>query len=85
MYTMNTTKEKKQTKNRQPKQGEAITGKLIAGHTFYSVAEIASVLQISTVSVRKYIKDGKLKGRRIGYTIYASEKALADFLGIDNI
>jgi excisionase family DNA binding protein len=79
MYTMNTTKAKKQTAKTEDKP---ITGKVIAGHTFYSVAEIASVLQITTVSVRKYIKTGKMKGQRIGYSYYVSEKALADFLGV---
>lgn len=73
MYNMNTADVKK------PGQ---ITGRILAGYRMYNVEELARLLQITTVSVRAYIRTGKLKGQRIGRGYYVSEEALKDFLGV---
>lgn len=74
MYTMSTVKTKK------PK---VITGRVLAGYKMYNVEELANLLQITPVSVRTYIKRGKLKGQRIGRGYYVSEEALKQFLGVE--
>lgn len=49
----------------------------------YNVGELSNLLQITPVSVRTYIKTGRLKGQRIGRGYYVSEEALKQFLGVD--
>ena len=66
------------TKNRKP-----IKGKQLAGYTMYNVSELVSILQITDTSVRKYIKEGKIKGQRIGRGYLVSEEALKKFLGVE--
>jgi len=70
MYTMNTTTEK-------------VKGRILAGYKMYNTKELANLLQVSTVSVIKYIQSGKLKGQRIGRGYFASEEALKQFLGVE--
>jgi len=47
----------------------------------YKVSEIARMLNVSTVAVRKWIKSGKLKARRIGKLWMIPESELKRFLG----
>jgi excisionase family DNA binding protein len=48
---------------------------------FYTVTETAGLLNITPQTVRAYIKQGKLRGKRIGRPILITEKALRDFIG----
>jgi excisionase family DNA binding protein len=48
---------------------------------FYTVTETAGLLKITPQTVRAYIKQGKLKGKRIGRPILITEKALREFIG----
>lgn len=53
----------------------------LAGITIYSLAEIAQTLKTTVVTLRRYIRDGKLRARKIGGNEwYVSEEALAEFL-----
>ena len=70
MNTMNTTTQK-------------TPGKILAGYKMYNTEELAKLLQVSTVSVLKYIRGGKLKGQRIGRSYFVSEEALKTFLGVE--
>lgn len=65
------------------KKPRPITGRVLAGYRMYNVEELANLLQITPVSVRTYIRTGKLKGQRIGRGYYASEEALKQFLGVE--
>jgi excisionase family DNA binding protein len=78
MYTMNTKETKKAAKPKRP-----ITGKILAGYKMYNTEELADLLQVTTISVRSYIKRGKLKGQRIGRSYLVSEEALKNFLGVE--
>jgi len=62
---------------------EEVKGKILAGYKMYSTKELANLLQVSTVSVIKYIRSGKLKGQRIGRSYFVSEEALKQFLGVE--
>ncbi|RLE86873.1 MAG: IS607 family transposase [Thermoprotei archaeon] len=47
----------------------------------YRVSEVARMFNVSTVAVRKWIKSGKLKARRIGKLWMIPESELKRFLG----
>ncbi len=48
---------------------------------FYTVTETAGLLNITPQTVRAYIKQGKLRGKRIGRPILITETALREFIG----
>jgi excisionase family DNA binding protein len=48
---------------------------------FYTVTETAGLLNITPQTVRAYIKQGRLKGKRIGRPILITETALREFVG----
>ena len=54
--------------------------KIIEGIKFYTVPEVAEVLQVTPQTVRAYIKQGRLKGQRIGRPILITENNLKEFL-----
>lgn len=41
-------------------------GEVIAGIKLYDIPEVANILSLSIGTVRNYIKDGRLKSRKIG-------------------
>ena len=47
----------------------------------YKVSEVARMLNVSTVAVRKWIKSGKLRARRVGKLWMIPENELKRFLG----
>lgn len=55
----------------------------IEGIKFYTTAEIADKLHISIQTVRKYVREKRMEGHRIGHSLMISENALARFLNID--
>ncbi len=59
---------------------EQITGTEIQGITFYTVQEVAIMLSITPQTVRSYIKEGRLKGKRIGRPILITQESLSAFL-----
>jgi excisionase family DNA binding protein len=52
----------------------------IQGIKFYTVAETAEALGITSQTVRAWIKEGKLKSQRIGRPILITEKNIREFL-----
>jgi len=48
---------------------------------FYKVSEVAKMLNVSTVAVRKWIRSGKLSARRVGKLWMIPESELKRFLG----
>jgi len=47
--------------------------------TFFDVMELSKKFSINPVTVRSYMRSGKLKGRKIGRKWYLSEEALRDY------
>jgi excisionase family DNA binding protein len=52
----------------------------IANTTLYSVEEVAHKLNVTTVSVRNYIKKGHLKGQKITGRWFITEDDLMEFM-----
>lgn len=53
----------------------------IEGIKFYTVLEIAKKLHLTPESVRKYIKENRIKATKIGRSFLISHKELMRFLG----
>ena len=56
----------------------------IEGIKFYTIPETAKALRVTPQTVRAYIKQGKLKGQRIGRPILITENNLKEFLQESN-
>ena len=52
----------------------------IEGIKFYTIPETAEALNVTPQTVRAYIKQGKLKSKRIGRPILITENNLKEFL-----
>ncbi|NCN59111.1 hypothetical protein COW99_03815 [Candidatus Roizmanbacteria bacterium CG22_combo_CG10-13_8_21_14_all_38_20] len=48
--------------------------------TIYSTAQVSYILQLSRITVRRYIKDGKLRGSKIGRGYRVKESDLIKLL-----
>ena len=46
----------------------------------YTVPELCELLSMTPQSVRKYLNDGKIKGRKVGGKWLVSKEALKEFL-----
>jgi excisionase family DNA binding protein len=55
-------------------------GTIIEGIRFYNVMETAKVLQVTPQTIRLYIKQGRIKSKRIGRPFLIAEKNLKAFL-----
>jgi excisionase family DNA binding protein len=53
---------------------------VIEGIKFYKIPETAEALNVTPQTVRAYIKNGRLKGQRIGRPILITENNLKEFL-----
>ncbi len=47
--------------------------------TLYSVPELAHMLNVTTVSIRNYIRQGYLKGEKLTGRWFVSEQEVKDF------
>jgi excisionase family DNA binding protein len=50
----------------------------------YDLQELSEKLGISVVSLREWIKQGKLKAKKLGVKYYVSEDSLIEFLKEDS-
>lgn len=57
---------------------------VIEGIKLYTIPETALALKVHTNTVRAYVRQGKLKGLRIGRPIFITEKNIKEFLKILN-
>ena len=57
---------------------------LIEGIKFYTIQETAAALRVTPQTIRAWIKQGKLKGQRIGRPILTTENNLREFLQATN-
>ena len=46
----------------------------------YSVPDVSQILNVTTVSIRNYIKQGHLKGQKVMGRWFVSEEELSNFL-----
>jgi predicted site-specific integrase-resolvase len=53
----------------------------ISGLNLYSVPELSKMLNVTTVSIRNYIKQGHLKGRKVMGRWFVSENDFEEFFG----
>lgn len=54
--------------------------KKIINETFYSIEEVADLLELAPSTIRTYIKTDKLSAARIGKSLYVSKSNLKNFL-----
>jgi excisionase family DNA binding protein len=54
--------------------------KTIGNINLYSILELSKLLKVTDVTLRKYIKNGKLKAQKIGGAYYITEDNLKLFL-----
>jgi excisionase family DNA binding protein len=57
---------------------------IIENIKFYRIPEVAETLQVTPQTVRAYIKQGKIKAKRIGRYILITERNLMEFLQESN-
>jgi len=57
--------------------------KTILDKRYYTVSDLIKKLPLTKLSVRKYIKAGKIKAIKIGTSFYVSEENLKSFLSDD--
>jgi len=51
----------------------------------YDVQELAKLFDMTPQSIRKFIREGRIKGRKVGTRWYVTEEAIRDYLmGVDN-
>jgi excisionase family DNA binding protein len=55
-------------------------GTVIEGIKFYTIQEAAEDLGVTAQTVRAYLKQGRLKGKRIGRPILITENSIKEFL-----
>jgi len=53
--------------------------KQIGDIRLYSVEDLSEMLNIQKVTVRKYIREGRLKGRKLARRWYVPEENLAEY------
>jgi len=57
---------------------------VIEGIKFYTIPETAEALNVTPQTIRAWIKQGRLKGQRIGRPILITENNLKEFLQATN-
>jgi excisionase family DNA binding protein len=56
----------------------------IEGIKFYTITETATALHVTPQTIRRWIKEGRIKSQRIGRPILITEKNLKAFLQVSN-
>ena len=59
-------------------------GTVIEGIRFYTIQETAKALRVTPQTIRAWIKQGRIKGQRIGRPILITESNLREFLQATN-
>lgn len=59
--------------------------KIIGEIKLYTLLELSKILGITDVTLRRYIKDGRLRARKIGGAFHVSEESFREFVsGVKN-
>lgn len=59
--------------------------KRIGSLTLYTVEDLHELLGISKMTIRAYLREGRLKGRKLGVQWYVSEEALKEYFHVDEV
>ena len=62
------------------KRGRKVMPVTIQNVKLYSVPDVSQILNVTTVSIRNYIKQGHLKGQKVMGRWFVSEEELSNFL-----
>ena len=54
--------------------------KMVCDIKLYNLKELSEMLGVTTVTLRSYLKDKEIIGRKIGTQWYVTEEAIKDFL-----
>lgn len=54
--------------------------KTILGKDYYDIQAVAEMLQVSTATLRNHMRDGYLKGVRVGSRTYFTEDSIRNYL-----
>ena len=54
--------------------------KTIEGVKVYSLIEVSELLDITYPTVRKYVKEGKIRSRRVGRNYLVTDQSIRNFL-----
>lgn len=57
--------------------------KKIGSLTLYSVDDLHELLGISKMTLRAYLREGRLKGRKLGVQWYVTEEAIRDYFNVE--
>ncbi|RXG63603.1 helix-turn-helix domain-containing protein [Candidatus Atribacteria bacterium 1244-E10-H5-B2] len=52
------------------------------GESFYTIGEVAEILEVTKPTIRNYIKKEKIKGEKLFGKWYISENKLRKYLGL---
>ncbi len=53
--------------------------KKIGSLTLYSVDDLSEMLGVSKMTLRSYLREGRIKGRKLGVSWYVTEEAIRDY------
>jgi hypothetical protein len=62
------------------RRGRKVMPFTIQNIKLYSVPDVSQILNVTTVSIRNYIKQGHLKGQKVMGRWFVSEEELSNFL-----
>lgn len=57
--------------------------KKIGSLTLYSVDDLHEMLGVSKMTLRAYLREGRLKGRKLGVQWYVTEEAIRSYFDVD--
>jgi hypothetical protein len=46
----------------------------------YSLKELVNPLKVNMITIRRYVREGRLKGQKVGQKWYVTEESLQEFL-----
>jgi excisionase family DNA binding protein len=57
--------------------------KTVGGLTLFDIKELSQEIGITEVTLRKYLRKGKIRGKKIGTKWFVTEEALKEFFEED--
>jgi hypothetical protein len=67
------------SKKTMPRQGVKMTPVRFDDLVLYDVRDLARKFRLNPLTVRRYLRDGKLRGRKIGTRWFVSAESLAEY------
>jgi len=53
--------------------------KVVGGLTLFDIKELSQEIGITEVTLRKYLREGKIRGKKIGTKWFVTEEALKEY------